>query len=148
LTIKLRAFILYKVKLLDGANPMNTVNPKEKAIKIEIAPAMWEKLQVYGQLHDFYGQLLTDRQNMCFTMHYLEDLTMAEVGEALGITPQAVADQIKRTVKILQKYEEKLGLIQHWHNQQAQLKDINLILDELIKAGHPVQKIKEMLEVL
>ena len=127
---------------------MNTVNPKEKAIKIEIAPAMWEKLQVYGQLHDFYGQLLTDRQNMCFTMHYLEDLTMAEVGEALGITPQAVADQIKRTVKILQKYEEKLGLIQHWHNQQAQLKDINLILDELIKAGHPVQKIKEMLEVL
>jgi len=148
LTIKLRAFILYKVKLLDGANPMNTVNPKEKAIKIEIAPAMWEKLQVYGQLHDFYGQLLTDRQNMCFTMHYLEDLTMAEVGEALGITPQAVADQIKRTVKILQKYEEKLGLIQHWHNQQAQLKDINLILDELIKTGHPVQKIKEMLEVL
>lgn len=127
---------------------MNTVNPKEKAIKIEIAPAMWEKLQVYGQLHDFYGQLLTDRQNMCFTMHYLEDLTMAEVGEALGITPQAVADQIKRTVKILQKYEEKLGLIQHWHNQQAQLKDINLILDELIKTGHPVQKIKEMLEVL
>ena len=132
---------------------MNTANFKEKAIKIEITPAICKKLQVYGQLHDFYGQLLTDRQNMCFTMHYLEDLTMAEVGEALGITPQAVADQIKRTVKILQKYEDKLGLIQSWHRQQEQLEKINciidkLILDELIEAGHPLQKIKEMLEEL
>ena len=132
---------------------MDTGNTKEKAIKIEIAPAMWEKLQVYGQLHDFYGQLLTDRQNMCFTMHYLEDLSMAEVGDALGITPQAVGDQIKRTVKILQKYEEKLGLIQNWHRQQEQLRKINcildeLILDELIEAKHPLQKIKEMLEEL
>ena len=127
---------------------MNTANPKEKAIKIEIAPAMWQKLQVYGQLHDFYGQLLTERQNMCFTMHYLEDLTMAEVGEALGITPQAVADQIKRTVKILHKYETKLGLIQNWHRQQEQLKDINHILDELIESGYPLQKIKGMLEEL
>ena len=127
---------------------MNTGNSKEKAIKIEISPSILEKLQIYGQLHDFYGQLLTDRQNMCFTMHYLEDLTMAEVGDALGITPQAVADQIKRTIKIMQKYEKKLGLIKNWHQQQEKVKDINLVLDGLIETGHPLQKIKEMLEEL
>ena len=71
-----------------------------------------DKLQTNIKLYDFYGALLTERQSTCFTMYYFEDLSMTEIGTALGITPQAVADQIKRTVKKLNLYEEKLKLAQ------------------------------------
>ncbi|MCL2400258.1 MAG: hypothetical protein FWC91_11030 [Defluviitaleaceae bacterium] len=121
----------------------------ETKVEIEITPKLKEKLQEYTQLYDFYGSLLTERQNTCFTLHFLEDFSLAEIGTALEITPQAVADQIKRTVKILRKYEEKLGFIQSWHNQQDQLNHINDIIDSLIKEECPdicqLKKIKAIL---
>jgi len=112
--------------------------------KIEISQAMWEKLQLYSQLHDFYSPLLTDKQNTCFTMHYLEDMSLAEVGEALGITPQAVADQVKRTVKVLRNYEDKLSLIQNWQERQEKIKLIETELDNLSQ-NENIQKIKQLL---
>ena len=124
---------------------MDTGKTNQTALKFEISPSLWEKLQLHGQLYDFYGTLLTERQNACFTMHYLEDFSLAEVGEALGITPQAVADQIKRTIKIMQGYEKKLGLIKNWHEQQSRVKQINNALDELIESGYPLKKIKDMI---
>jgi len=81
-----------------------------KIIEIEISASLMDKLQTYSQLHDFYGPLLTEKQNTCFTMHYLEDLSLKEIGGILGVTPQAVADQVKHATKKLQWYEEKLGL--------------------------------------
>ena len=78
-----------------------------------------EKLQLYTELHDFYGPILTERQNACFAMHYLEDMSLSEIGTELGITPQAVADQLKRTAAILQNYEDKLGFIKSHKECQA-----------------------------
>ena len=87
--------------------------------EMEISPALREKLEHYSRLHDFYGPLLTERQNTCFTMHYLEDLSLSEAGEALGISPQAVADQVKRSLKLLRRFEDKLGFISSWERRQA-----------------------------
>ena len=80
-------------------------------VEIEITSPLREKLQDYSRLHDFYGALLTERQNTCFVMHYMEDYSLTEIAEALDITPQAVAGQLKRTIAILQEYEAKLGFI-------------------------------------
>ena len=110
------------------------------SLQIEISPQMREKLDHFIQLHDVYGSLLTERQSLCFVMHYLEDLSLSEIGEALEISPQAVSDQLKRSTNILRNYEDKLGFIR---NRQ----DLHKKLDEII-AACPLADINEMLKSL
>ena len=87
-------------------------------------------------LFDFYGSLLTERQNHVFTLYYMEDYSLAEVGHELGITPQAVLDMLKRSVKSLEKYESKLGFIQKFAkieiilNNESDIDIIKTILKE------------------
>jgi predicted DNA-binding protein YlxM (UPF0122 family) len=65
-------------------------------------------------LFDFYGALLTEHQRLCFSLYHAEDNSLSEIGEELDITPQAVSDMLKRTTKKLERYEEKLGLVQRF----------------------------------
>lgn len=133
---------------MNSAKIHNEDKVTETKVEIEITPKLRKKLQEYTQLYDFYGSLLTERQNTCFTLHFLEDFSLAEIGSALEITPQAVADQIKRTIGILVKYEEKLGFIQNWHRQQDQLNHISNML-ALIQEEHPdICKLKQIKTML
>jgi hypothetical protein len=63
----------------------------------------------FVMLLDCYGDLLTDHQRSIMEMYYCEDLSLAEIGQPLDITRQAVRSIIKRTEDILLNYEEKLG---------------------------------------
>lgn len=63
----------------------------------------------FVMLLDCYGDLLTEHQKSVMELYYCEDLSLAEIGNPLGITRQAVRDIIKRTENILLNYEEKLG---------------------------------------
>ena len=76
-----------------------------------------EDIQRKNLLFDYYGGLLTEKQRDCFSMHYLDDFSLAEIGEQSGITPQAVADLLKRANILLEKYEQKLGLVEKHNNQ-------------------------------
>jgi hypothetical protein len=88
-------------------------------------------LDTYARLYDAYGKLLTKKQSECFEMRYGEDYSLAEIGEALGISPQAVADQIKRTLAKMREYESKLGLLRK-HGER--LGYLNAAADLLRKA--------------
>ena len=107
----------------------------ELIAQINLEPSLKERLHSYSQLHDFYGPLLTDKQRTCFAMHYLEDYSLTEIAEELQITPQAVADQLKRTIGILYGYEEKLGFIQDWQEQQEKLRQLKELVDRLLEKG-------------
>jgi len=61
-------------------------------------------------IYDFYGVLLTERQRELFEMYYLNDLSLGEIAEQTGVSRPAVWDLLKRTVKNLCEYEEKLNL--------------------------------------
>ena len=63
----------------------------------------------FVMLLDCYGDLLTDHQRSIMEMYYCEDLSLAEIGQPLDITRQAVRSIIKRTEDILLNYEEKRG---------------------------------------
>ncbi|MDE6034368.1 MAG: DNA-binding protein [Ruminococcus sp.] len=63
----------------------------------------------FVMLLDCYGDLLTEHQKNIMELYYCEDLSLAEIGNPLGITRQAVRDIIKRTENILLNYEEKLS---------------------------------------
>lgn len=62
-------------------------------------------------LYDFYGQLLTQKQQQIFDMYYLNDFSLSEIGEQLGISRQAVRDSLNHSKNLLQNYEDKLCLV-------------------------------------
>lgn len=62
-------------------------------------------------LYDYYGELLTKRQRECFELRYNQDLSLAEIGEELGISRQGVHDNLSRTEAQLQRMEEKTGCV-------------------------------------
>ncbi|HHW41442.1 MAG TPA: YlxM family DNA-binding protein [Syntrophomonadaceae bacterium] len=63
-------------------------------------------------LYDFYGKLLTPKQQEVVRLYYEEDLSLGEIAEELKITRQAVYDILKRSEQALEKYERKLGLLE------------------------------------
>ncbi len=61
-------------------------------------------------LYDFYGQLLSTKQQQAVSLYYNDDLSLSETAEVMGITRQGVRDLVKRSESELYEYEEKLGL--------------------------------------
>ncbi len=81
-------------------------------------------------LYDFYGELLTDKQQLYFEDYYFNNLTHQEIGENSKITRNAVHKQLKDVIEKLNHYEEKLNL----YKKSIQInKLINKISDEKIK---------------
>ena len=62
-------------------------------------------------LLDYYGGMLTDKQRDCFDMRYNQDLSLGEIGEALGVSRQAVCDNLSRTEALLRRMEENIGCV-------------------------------------
>lgn len=62
----------------------------------------------FVMLLDCYGDLLTEHQRNIMELYYCEDLSLAEIGQPLGITRQGVRALIKRSEAILLNYEDKL----------------------------------------
>jgi uncharacterized protein len=73
--------------------------------------SMIDKVARVGKLYDFYATLLTDRQRKWVELHYLDDLSLAEIAEQYGVTRQAVHDNLKRAEEQLEGYDAHLGLI-------------------------------------
>ena len=62
-------------------------------------------------LLDYYGGMLTEKQRDCFDMRYNQDLSLGEIGEALGVSRQAVCDNLTRTEALLRRMEENIGCV-------------------------------------
>ncbi|MFY9140235.1 MAG: YlxM family DNA-binding protein [Thermacetogeniaceae bacterium] len=69
------------------------------------------KFERMALLSDFYGDLLTERQQEVIRFYYEQDLSLGEIAEHLNITRQAVHDILKRAERALEHYEEKLRLL-------------------------------------
>lgn len=69
---------------------------------------MSKNLQI-SYLLDFYGDMLTDKQQEVMEQYYNDDLSLAEIAANLGITRQGVRDSIKRGEAILLELEQKVG---------------------------------------
>lgn len=62
-------------------------------------------------LFDTYGEMLTEKQRLCFDLRYNQDLSLGEIAELEGISRQAVRDNIVRTEALLQDMEQKIGAV-------------------------------------
>ena len=77
-----------------------------------------------SMLYDFYGDLLTEKQQEVIELYYNEDLSLAEIAAHSGITRQGVRDSIKRAENQLLDLEERLGLAQRFREIKATLEAI------------------------
>lgn len=89
-----------------------------------------EEFVLMNFMLDFYGQLLTERQQRVSRMYYEENLSLAEIGDEIGVSRQAVHDMLRRAGTSLTNYEKKLGLVQRFLQQQDELKKIKCLLLE------------------
>ena len=89
-----------------------------------------EKFVEQGYLYDFYGELLTERQQQVYESVVLEDYSLSEVAEDLGISRQGVHDMIRRCNRTLEEYEEKLHLVEKFLNIRSQVMKIHELADK------------------
>ena len=72
-------------------------------------------------LFDFFGEVLTKKQQMYYDLYYNEDLSLSEIGERAGITKQGVYDIVKRAGATLAKIETKTGIVKKWMEARAEI---------------------------
>ncbi len=62
-------------------------------------------------LNDYYGSLLTKKQQKVIDLFYNKDFSLSEIAEQFSISRQAVLDTVQRGEKALFDFEEKIRLI-------------------------------------
>lgn len=90
---------------------------------------MLDKLEQIILLKDFYGPLLTLRQQEVLHLHYEQDWSLSEIAGQYNITRQAVHDLIKRSERSLLEYEERLHLVKRFQGTQAQIEEVSRLLN-------------------
>ena len=105
-------------------------------------------------LLDYYGSMLTDKQKECFDMRYNQDLSLAEIGQELGVSRQAVCDNLTRTEALLRRMEENIGCVKRdMMTRQAiqEILDAAAVLDTssdpaVLSASRRIRNVAQMLE--
>ena len=62
-------------------------------------------------LFDTYGGMLTEKQQEYLDMRYNQDLSLGEIAQELGVSRQAVNDNLTRTEALLRRMEENIGSV-------------------------------------
>ncbi len=106
-----------------------------------------ERLEL-SMLYDFYGALLKENQRRIFEASVLEDFNFSEIAQYEGITRQGAYDTVKRAIKQLRGYEEKLGLIAKFEEQKKLVKKLRdkLSLADIPYADGRLDEIYRLLE--
>lgn len=90
------------------------------------------------RLYDVYGPLLSDHKKEIFESYVLDNYSLAEIAEQVGLSRQGVRDIVRRCSKELQEAEEKLGFLKKMDRLTERLEEI--------KAKSRDSEISEMLE--
>ena len=105
-------------------------------------------------LMDFYGTLLTEKQQDIMMLYYNENLSLAEISEITNTSRQAIHDIIRRCNKALIDYEEKLKLKESSLYHSEMKKSVLTYLTELKEEfSNPIitakiDKIEEIIKLL
>ncbi|MBN1515508.1 hypothetical protein JXA32_02955 [Candidatus Sumerlaeota bacterium] len=71
-----------------------------------------------ARLLDFYGAMLTGRQREFMTLHYCEDMSFGEIGEAFSVSRQAVHDAVRHGLAAMREMDAQLGLLEDFSQRR------------------------------
>lgn len=95
-------------------------------------------------LFDFYGAMLTARQQEIFDLYYNDDLSLSEISETVGVTRQGARDAVARARNILSDMEEKLGLVGRFLDMTKDFEKIRTLSDELLVLNREYMRSREL----
>lgn len=90
-----------------------------------------DKIARRSLIFDFYGPLLTDKQQEIYDLYHQQDLSLGEIAEIQNVSRSAVFDLLRRTEEALENYESKLGLIQRYLESREILHNVRDELEKL-----------------
>jgi predicted DNA-binding protein YlxM (UPF0122 family) len=88
-----------------------------------------EKKFLLTALFDFYGALLTEKQQAIFQSYILDDYSLKETSEAFDVSRSAVFDAIQKIENHLLHYETMLKLHEKSQARKVLLDQIEDIVD-------------------
>ena len=106
-------------------------------------------------LFDFYGELLTEKQQCLFDLYYNQDYSLGEIAENEGISRQGVHDAIARAEQTLCSLEERMHCVARARAAQEALVRIRAQAEKLAASQDPAARaaaaeiqiaVKEMVE--
>ena len=113
---------------------------------------MLEKISRVILLKDFYGPLLTEKQQYMLGLHFENDLSFSEIADELSISRQAVYDLVRRADALLEQYEDKLGLVQKFQDNNRRLAEVRDLLEggesDPAKVREAVAMVRELTSLL
>lgn len=109
---------------------------------------MNEEFVEMALLYDFYGGILTSRQQEIMDLYYMKDYSLGEIGELLSTSRQAVFDNLKRAKKQLRDMENRLGLVQRFRMDSEKKAEVLGSVDGIIRALEREQGKEKIIEKL
>jgi hypothetical protein len=82
-------------------------------------------------LFDFYGDLLTSHQKNIYSEYIQEDVSVSEIAQLHGISRQGAHDMIRRCEKLLNGYEARLHLVDHYLKIRNMVREIHRCAEEI-----------------
>lgn len=86
---------------------------------------MMNKTIYFINLFDYYGDLLTKKQQDYFKAYYFDNLSLSEIAENKQVSRNAAYKQIKDVEIKLKKYEDILKLYENGNEIKKIIKDLN-----------------------
>ena len=83
-----------------------------------------EKTILNSMLFDFYGELLPEKQRLCYSLQCNEDYSLTEIAEEMGISRQAAWDYIRKAQESMLRFEEKTGLVARFSQRKKIIDEI------------------------
>lgn len=105
-----------------------------------------EERVLISLLLDFYGPLLTDKQRMSLQLHHEDDMSLGEIAEELGVSRQAVYDNLQRARHILNDYESKLHLVAQYEARERVISELKDTLPADVLSQSRVQQLLTQME--
>lgn len=97
-------------------------------------------------LNDFYGTLLTTRQQEVMRLYHEENLSLSEIAEEFGISRQGVHDTLKNAEHALLEYEEKLGLVARLEETKMDVTKIDGLIARMLEQNQANPSLTKELE--
>ena len=105
-----------------------------------------EERVLISLLLDFYGPLWTDKQRMALQLHHEDDMSLGEIAEELGVSRQAVHDNLQRARHILNDYESKLHLVAQYEAREQVINELKDTLPADVLSQSRVQQLLTQME--